>query len=122
MQLTRIARELLDIREDIQMRTNGYSIDDVDAIEIFEQMWGSTALGFGGMGGQAMTSAMTYVVIPEYADGPAYVYFGGRFAYEVKNFNERFKEDIRKGRMASVAERGRYAIKDTEKEALDDKV
>ena len=105
---------MLDIREDIQMRTHGYAIDDVDNIYMFEQMWGSTALGFGGMGGQAMTNAMTYVVIPDYSDGPAYVYFGGRFAYEVKNFNENFKKDVRNNRMASVAERGRYAVSDPE--------
>lgn len=46
----------------------------------FPQMWGSTALGFGGMGGQAMTTAQTYIVVTDY--GAAFVYFAGRFAYE----------------------------------------
>lgn len=65
----------------------------------FPQMWGSTALGFGGIGGQAMTTAQTVVI----GYGNRYeVYFGGRFAYEVINPNEKFFEDMRKWRMASL--------------------
>lgn len=44
----------------------------------FPQVWGSTALGFGGMGGQMITTAQTFIVI---GDSEAYVYFGGRYAY-----------------------------------------
>ena len=69
--------------------------------------WGSTALGFPGMGGQMMTTARTYVVMPDY-DSPIYVYFGSRFAYAVNEMNEWFKEDLRNHRMASVMESGRY--------------
>jgi hypothetical protein len=46
---------------------------------MFPQLWGSTALGFGGVGGSACTWAYTCVVA-----GPEQhlaVYFGGRFAY-----------------------------------------
>lgn len=49
----------------------------------FPQTWGSTALGFGGIGGAAMTTAQTYVVL---ANGSVFVYFGSRFAYEIKNY------------------------------------
>lgn len=46
------------------------------------QVWSSTALGFGGVGGQMMTSAQTFVVL---TDALAYVYFGGRFAYSTNH-------------------------------------
>ena len=48
----------------------------------FPQTWGSTALGFGGIGGSAMTTAQTYVVTVQ---GRVLVYFGSRFAYEIKD-------------------------------------
>lgn len=51
-------------------------------VVMFPQTWGSTALGFGGVGGQAITSA--YTVVVECARvGAKAVYFGGRFAYLV---------------------------------------
>ena len=44
------------------------------------QMWGSTACGFGGIGGAAMTNADTIIVeFSEYK--VACVYHSGRFAY-----------------------------------------
>lgn len=46
----------------------------------FPQAWPSTALGFGGMGGQAITTAQTYVVLDNQSDD-ALVYFGARYAY-----------------------------------------
>ena len=46
----------------------------------FPQLWGSTALGFGGPGGAAMTTAQSYAV--EFS-GRVFVYFGSRFAYEL---------------------------------------
>lgn len=50
----------------------------------FMQVWGSTALGFGGMGGAAMSPAMTVVfIVIEQGFTNAYVYFGGVFAYVV---------------------------------------
>lgn len=53
---------------------------DVQVI-MFPQTWGSTALGYGGLGGAAMTSAYT-VVVQE--GNCACVYFGGeRLAYRV---------------------------------------
>lgn len=50
---------------------------------MFRQVWGSTALGYGGVGGQAMTNADTVIVISDLT-GHAAVYFGGgRLAYIV---------------------------------------
>jgi hypothetical protein len=60
---------------------------------VFIQGWGSTALGFGGVGGQMLTSAHTVVVVDERYDQPqrrALVYFGSGFAYEVVDPGEAF--------------------------------
>lgn len=54
---------------------------EVDVV-LFSQMWGSTALGYGGLGGAAMTEAYTVVVMTREV---ACVYFGcGRLAYKVE--------------------------------------
>lgn len=50
-------------------------------LAMFPQTWGSTALGFGGVGGAAMTDAYTIVI-----EGPGRdcaVYWSGRHAYTV---------------------------------------
>lgn len=50
-------------------------------IAMFPQMWGSTALGFGGLGGAAMTEAYTIAL-----EGPGRdvaIYWAGRFAYRI---------------------------------------
>ena len=76
-------------------------------VTMFSQMWGSTALGFGGVGGQAMTSA--YTVIVE-SGGEYCVYFGGRFAYLVTKPNEQFRKDIAEQRLCEVSKaHSRYA-------------
>ena len=103
MKLTRMAQELLDVNDDLFVRAG---TNDPEEFYDFDQTWGSTALGFPGMGGQAITTARTYVAIPNY-ESIAYVYFGGRFAYKAV-INERFNEDLAHHCMASVMERGRY--------------
>lgn len=67
--------------------------DGIVADEIhFLQTWGSTALGFGGFGGDMMTSAWTSVIIKN--DGSADVYFNGKKAYSVEIMNDAFKKDL----------------------------
>lgn len=46
---------------------------------MFAQTWGSTALGFGGIGGAAMTPA--YTVVVKGPQGHLAVYWAGRFGY-----------------------------------------
>lgn len=70
----------------------------------FPQTWGSTALGFGGMGGAAMTSAITSVVL---CHGVAAVFFGGRHAYTVRD-SALLTEDLRNFNMPSVSEAVKY--------------
>lgn len=48
---------------------------------MFTQTWGSTALGYGGLGGAAMTPAYTTVI--RGPQGHLAVYWNGRFAYTV---------------------------------------
>lgn len=106
MELTRIAMDILNISQHMKkVYYNDVDYDDGD-LYVFDQTWASTALGFGGMGGSAMTTATTYVFVPRRLN-TAYVYFDGRFAYEC-GINDRFREDIRNHRMASVMESGRY--------------
>lgn len=71
-------------------RNNTYPVKDVvcrpapyecEVQAMFSQTWGSTALGFGGLGGAAMTAA--YTVVIRGPDGTMAVYWAGRFAYRV---------------------------------------
>lgn len=74
---------------------------------VFPQVWGSTALGFGGVGGQMMTTANTYVFIDKYSEQNCFVYFGGRFAYEAPYCQE-FIDDVRRNKMEPVNRKGKY--------------
>lgn len=88
--------------------------DDVDVF-VFPQTWGSTALGYGGMGGAAVTDAYTVVV----RDHNCYcVYFGqGELAYKIKcnildtNGKANLTHDIHNHRMADRASAAlRYSV------------
>ena len=70
-------------------------------VRMFPQTWSSTALGFGGIGGQAITSAYTVVIT---SGDHAAVYFGGRFAYLVKDWGscEDFRKDLSATSMAAI--------------------
>ena len=115
--LSKMAKELLFIDEDLSARLldearspDSMFVDRVEDFElyVFEQTWGSTALGFGGMGGQMMTSAMTYVLVPISANTDfCFVYFGGTFAYKVPCC-EAVMEDIRHESMEPVSRAGKY--------------
>ena len=116
MNITRMARQLLAIADDLRKRKpigiydfdNGYLYD-------FDQVWGSTALGFGGCGGSAMTVERTYVFIPHSQQDKAFVYFGSGFAYECPVCDRLF-QDINNGRVASVRECGRYKEESTDED------
>jgi len=113
--LTKMAREILSIEEDLQFRFDykekPYPTFDDFEMYTFEQTWGSTALGFGGMGGQAITHARTYVFVPTSCNQKCFVYFAGRFAYAT-DYSQEFMDDVLKGNMASVSGAGKYAKKD----------
>lgn len=79
-------------------------MDEVD-VYVFPQVWGSTALGFGGMGESTITSAYTVVVISnnEYAS----VYFNGGLAY-TRKVGSVLMQDVVGGNMASVSQSSKY--------------
>lgn len=81
---------------------NQYKDEDVADIVHFSQTWGSTCLGFCGIGGQALTSAITSVVFR--TDGKIDVLFGGRKAYTVPKMNQAFYDDLTKRYVKSVSE------------------
>lgn len=93
------------------------SADDF-AMYIFEQTWESTALGFGGIGGQAMTTANTYVFIPVACHQNCFVYFDGRFAYQVP-YSKSFMEDVRNHSMKSVNQSRLYIKENLSKQEID---
>ena len=103
MRILKTARQLLFIEEDMRRMDPEEEFD----IYMFEQAWASTALGFGGMGGSAITTETTFVLIPCYIK-VAYVFFGAKFAYKIEGYNDLFIKDLRKHRMASVSESGKY--------------
>ena len=108
--LTQMARELLNIEADLPYRLD-YTKErpTIDAFELytFTQIWGSTALGFGGLGGQAMTVARTYVFVPVVCNQKCFIYFGDKFAYEA-DWCEALKEDIDNHNMEPVNRAGKY--------------
>lgn len=74
-------------------------------VMMFPQTWGSTALGFGGIGGQAITTAYTVIVSCDQS-GASAVYFGGQFAYLVERAHQKeaWHADIARRMVASQAD------------------
>ena len=109
-QLVGMAREVLAIENDLPYRFDYAeerpTIDDFE-LYTFKQTWGSTALGFGGIGGQAMTEARTYVFVPVTCNQKCFVYFAGRFAYKA-DYCKALVEDIRNQNMEPVYRAGKY--------------
>ena len=50
-------------------------------VVMFQQTWGSTALGYGGIGGAVMTPA--YTVVVSYENHMRVYFGGGRLVYEL---------------------------------------
>lgn len=81
-------------------------------VAMFPQMWGSTALGFDGIGGAAMTTAYTVVIQAQHGySREVLVYFGGRFAYRISEPNEIFWEDVNTQNVASICDCVKYESK-----------
>ena len=105
----------------IEYITDNLAIENFDILDntychrfkmyVFPQTWSSTALGFGGCGGQAITEAYTTVVEMSWdcvnktdnirglnlttSDDRIYaVFFDGKLAYMCLNPNEQFFEDL----------------------------
>ena len=75
-------------------------LDDETEVVAFQQSWSDTSIGFGGIAGQAFTSAYTVCVF-----GPSRevaVYFGARLAYVIDVPNDEFMADLAARRMKEV--------------------
>lgn len=79
-------------------KSRSHTFYDLTVYSMFTQSWGSTALGFGGIGGQAITAAYVCVIESNLV-GQFAVYFGGRLAYVIQHPNGKFWEDIANKRM-----------------------
>lgn len=86
---------------------NGVRYPTFEIVDVFAQTWGSTALGFGGIGGCAMTKAYTTVILNEDL-GCVGVFFGERLAYIIKCPNEKFVADLKNRNMCSIDGYMRY--------------
>ena len=120
----------------IEYITDNLAIENFDILDntychrfrsyVFPQTWSSTALGFGGCGGQAITEAYTTVVEMSWdyvnktddirglnlttSDNRIYaVFFDGKLAYICLNPNEQFFEDLNNKRMKSQNESKMYS-------------
>lgn len=106
----------LDERKNMSMddypmmdKTRRPRIKEIEVVAMFPQLWGSTALGFGGIGGAAMTRAYTVVVRLSDASGSSIgVYWGGKHAYTLHDASmtpqqiEHFTNDIKENQTESV--------------------
>lgn len=120
----------------IEYITDNLAIENFDILDntyyhrfrmyVFPQTWSSTALGFGGCGGQAITEAYTTVVEMSWdyvnktddirglnlttSDDRIYaVFFDGKFAYMCLNPSEQFFEDLNNKRMKPQNESKMYS-------------
>ena len=87
--------------------TREHHPDEIEVAGMFPQLWGSTALGFGGVGGSAMTEAYT-VALRSRVTGEVCVYFGGRFAYRIEHPTPCLVEDIAAQGLAPIYEAVKY--------------
>lgn len=99
-ELKEIIKTILKIDDFIQWE-GSLTNKHIDDIINFKQTWGSTALGFGGVGGSAMTDAYTTVLR---RGNTWFVFFDGRFAYKVNIDDKTFYEDMKNRRLRSVKE------------------
>lgn len=109
LNLPSIAKELLQINEDYKFRLKDPINNSKDMeLKMFPQIWESTYLGFNGIGGSAMTTAMTYVLLPTITnEEDCIVYFAGRFAYKAP-LGKSFVEDVRRESVEDCAGRVKY--------------
>ena len=98
-----------DIEKIYQYIQDNYNNVMISRLWSFNQLWSSTALGFGGWGGSAMTEAITTVIeITRRNENKKFliknylVFFKGSFAYYVETPNEAFLRDLDNKEMASV--------------------
>jgi hypothetical protein len=100
-----------DTKEDVRVPARRRpTTRDFGVYAMFTQTWGSTALGHGGMGGAAMTTAYS-IVLECYATQEFLIYFGGEFCYKVDRRSRNlsvFVEDCKNHNLASKRDSEKY--------------
>lgn len=88
------ARSMIDVRDKKEQvfKLRRPRIEELETIQ-FIQTWGSTATGFGGMGGSVMTSCYTTIVSCIHTNIVA-IFFGGNYCFSVEP-NEEFSKDLK---------------------------
>lgn len=96
--------ELLEYKsKDILKKINNEKYKNVNLrADVFLQTWSSTALGFNGIGGQAISEAYT-TVFGDILENVYVIFFGNELAYIVENPTEKFFTDLKLRDMASVS-------------------
>ena len=86
--------------------------EHIEKVISFEQTWPSTALGFGGFGGDMMTTEYTTVIILQDRKTQEWfvdVFFAGKFAYRVPyKYDSLVQEDIMRQAMLPVKDSEKY--------------
>lgn len=83
------------------------AIHELEMVAMFPQSWSDTSLGFGGLAGQAFTTAFT-AVFADRKNAQFHVFIGGRYAYQAPEWNERFKADLREMKLRGKVESAIY--------------
>lgn len=83
------------------LKDNKISESQILDMVAFTQLWSSTALGFGGIGGSAMTTGLTTIyIIPNTKTTEGWVFFNSGFAYKAE-IDDTFLKDMEKRYMPS---------------------
>ena len=107
-------KKLIENSMDIDDQLSRYKKLEIYDVKVFMETWGSTALGFGGVGGQAFTNAYTTVVECDIEKPKTdeihhvwMVFFGGRIAYTVETPTKEFFEDLQSNHMVDCNTAGK---------------
>lgn len=91
-----LEKAILDFKEEYAAQRSVF-------VTCFPQLWGSTALGYGLIGGSAMTTSHTLILGPTMGNICSVSFDGGeRIAYIVQDPTEKFFEDVKNQNMKSV--------------------
>lgn len=101
-----ITEDLEGIKRCIEDLLQRVKESDIGDFWSWPQVWGDTSCGFGGIAGQAITSAQTLVfeVMGKDYNPSFYVYHAYRYAYHVTNPSLEFKEDMQANSLAGAGE------------------
>lgn len=86
--------------------TDGCEPRDIE-IYVFPQTWGSTAGGYNGAGGDAMTMSHTIVFYNSNSDNVIFSYGRKKFI-RINNPNQKFFEDLCNRRLEPESKIGKY--------------